>query len=158
MDDLLAITKCRAGDWEAFRHLVETYQTRAVGHALAIAGNREDARDAVQEAFLDAFQALCGFDPERPFYPWFYTILRNRCFKLLANRKRHEADSVDQKETAKILAPSSSLSPEELLALEQALISLTAKTEVRQSELQHAKSSLYWLSAPRLPPVLGRAD
>ena len=90
MDDSVAIQKCLAGDWEPFRLLVEKYQGRAVGHALAIVGNREDALDAVQEAFLDAFRALGRFDRGRQFYPWFYAILRNRCFKLLASRERLE--------------------------------------------------------------------
>jgi len=126
MDDLLTIQNCSAGNWDAFRHLVEKYQTKAVGHALAIIGNREDALDAVQEAFLDAFQALGRFDSERPFYPWLYAILRNRCFKLLAGRKRHEADSLEQPELqAEILGSANNLSPEELLSLEQALLALS---------------------------------
>jgi hypothetical protein len=43
MNDLAAIKKCRARDWEAYRYLVEKYQARAIGHALAIVGNREDS-------------------------------------------------------------------------------------------------------------------
>jgi RNA polymerase sigma-70 factor, ECF subfamily len=124
MDDLSAIQNCRAGDREAFRHLVEKYQAQAVGHALAIIGVREDALDAVQEAFLDAFQALGSFDQERQFYPWLYVILRNRCFKLLASRKRLEVSSLGEIHT-EILAPTSSLSPEELMALERALLALS---------------------------------
>jgi RNA polymerase sigma-70 factor, ECF subfamily len=124
MDDSLAIQKCLAGDGESFRHLVEKYQGRAVSHALAIVVNREDAMDAVQEAFLDAFQTLGRFDQGRPFYPWLYVILRNRCFKLLANRKKLEVNSMEEIQT-KILAPASSLSPEELLALERALLTLS---------------------------------
>jgi RNA polymerase sigma-70 factor, ECF subfamily len=124
MDDLSAIQNCRAGDREAFRHLVEKYQAQAVGHALAIIGVREDALDAVQEAFLDAFQALGSFDQERQFYPWLYAILRNRCFKLLASRKRLEVSSLGEIHT-EILAPTSSLSPEELMALERALLALS---------------------------------
>jgi RNA polymerase sigma-70 factor, ECF subfamily len=124
MDDSLAIQKCLAGDWESFRHLVEKYQGRAVSHALAIVVNREDAMDAVQEAFLDAFQTLGRFDQGRPFYPWLYVILRNRCFKLLANRKKLEVNSMEEIQT-EILAPASSLSPEELLALERALLTLS---------------------------------
>jgi RNA polymerase sigma-70 factor (ECF subfamily) len=124
MDDLSAIQNCRAGDREAFRHLVEKYQAQAVGHALAIIGVREDALDAVQEAFLDAFQALGSFDQERQFYPWLYAILRNRCFKLLASRKRLEVSSLGEIHT-EILATTSSLSPEELMALERALLALS---------------------------------
>ena len=44
--------------------------------------------DAVQDAFVDAYRGLKRFDPQRRFYPWFYVILRNRCFKLLEHRKR----------------------------------------------------------------------
>jgi len=90
MDDQAAIQRCRAGDNEAFRHVVEHYQSEAIGHAIAILGNREDAMDAVQEAFIDAFQALDRLDLTRRFYPWFYVILRNRCYKLVAGRKKRE--------------------------------------------------------------------
>ena len=72
---------------ETTRHFVtlsNDYQAEAIGHAIAILGNREDAMDAVQEAFIDAFQALDRLDLTRRFYPWFYVILRNRCYKLAA--------------------------------------------------------------------------
>lgn len=122
MDDNTAIQKCRAGEREAFRHLVERYQAEAIGHAVAILGNRDDALDAVQEAFIDAFQALGRFDLALRFYPWFYTLLRNRCFKLFASRKRHEAESADE---LQILSPTAGPSREEALSLEQALLALT---------------------------------
>jgi RNA polymerase sigma-70 factor, ECF subfamily len=118
MDDDIAIEKCRNGDQEAFRHLVERYQKQAAGHATAILGNREDANDAVQEAFIDAFRALKNFDNTRPFYPWFYVLLRNRCYKMAA-RKR-ETESIDEA----LLVASSAGQSEEMLALENALISL----------------------------------
>jgi RNA polymerase sigma-70 factor (ECF subfamily) len=122
MDDSVAIRKCRAGDKDAFRHLVERYQIEAMGHALAILSDREDAHDAVQEAFLDAYQALSRFDMSRQFYPWFYTILRNRCFKLIAGRKRKVGPPPDD---ALLLAPVSEVAPEDRLALEQALLELS---------------------------------
>ena len=122
MDDNTAIQKCREGEREAFRHLVERYQAEAIGHAIAILGNRDDALDAVQEAFIDAFQALGRFDLALRFYPWFYSILRNRCFKLAANRKRREATSTDELE---ILSPAPGVSREESISLEQALLALT---------------------------------
>ena len=118
-DDEIAIDKCRNGEREAFRHLVERYQRQAVSHATAILGNREDALDAAQEAFIDAFKALKQFDSSRPFYPWFYVLLRNRCFKLAA-RKR-ETESIDE---TVIVAPNSTAQSERILALENALRSL----------------------------------
>ena len=90
MDDAEAIKRCQQGDREAFRHLVERYQKRAVGHAVAILFDRDDAEDAVQEAFIDAFQAIGRFDTSRTFYQWFYVLLRNRCYKLTAKRRPTE--------------------------------------------------------------------
>ena len=119
MDDLRAIKKCQNGDTAAFRHLVERYQKQAIGHAVAILLNREDALDAVQEAFIDAFRAINNFDLARRFYPWFYVLLRNRCNKLRA-RKR-ETESIEE---AEILAPQTGPSSEEKFALERALFSL----------------------------------
>ncbi|MBX3278480.1 MAG: sigma-70 family RNA polymerase sigma factor [Acidobacteria bacterium] len=152
MDDLLAVRKCSAGDWEAFRYLVEKYQARAIGHARSIVGNREDAMDAVQEAFLDAFQALGGFDSQRPFYPWLYAILRNRCFKLLAGRKRIEVSSLEEIQ-AEILAPASSLSREEALLLEQSLLALSPEDR-ELITLKH----LDGLSYRELAEMLGIAE
>ena len=122
MDDNTAIQQCRAGEREAFRYLVERYQAEAIGHAVAILGNRDDALDAVQEAFIDAYQALGRFDLARRFYPWFYTLLRNRCFKLFASRRRQEAESMDE---LQILSPTAGPSREETISLEQALLALT---------------------------------
>jgi len=122
MDDSAAIEKCQNGDKEAFRFLVEVYQKQAVAHAVAILGNREDALDAVQEAFIDAFRAIKRFDIARRFYPWFYVLLRNRCFKMTA--KKRPADNVEETE---ILAPQSNVSSEEALGLESALLALSVE-------------------------------
>ena len=122
MDDAAIIERCLKGEKEAFRFLVERYQTQAVGHGFAILANREDARDATQEAFVDAFQALKKFDRTRRFYPWFYVLLRHRCYKLLA--KKREAENI---EDAQILAPRGGASSEERIALERALRSLSSE-------------------------------
>jgi len=118
-DDEIAIEKCRNGEREAFRHLVEKYQRQAISHATAILGSREDALDAAQEAFIDAFKALKQFDSSRPFYPWFYVLLRNRCFKMAARKRKTE--SIDE---TVIVAPNSTAQSERILALENALRSL----------------------------------
>ena len=124
MDDQTAIERCKAGDKEAFRHLVEHYQAEAIGHAIAILGNREDAMDAVQEAFIDCFQALDRVDLTRRFYPWFYVILRNRCYKLASRRSKREVSNSDEME---ILAPAPNVQPEETMLLEQAMLELPAE-------------------------------
>jgi RNA polymerase sigma-70 factor, ECF subfamily len=123
MDDATAIRMCKAGDRDAFRYVVERYQRQAVAHAAAILGNRDDAMDAVQEAFIDAFGALKRFDETRKFYPWFYVLLRNRCYKMIAGRKRHEAERI---EDTVIFAPVGAPT-EEVISLEMALMELEAE-------------------------------
>lgn len=120
MDDAEAIKKCQQGDREAFRHLVERYQRRAVAHAMAILLNRDDAEDAVQDAFIDAFRAIGTFDTSRTFYPWFYVLLRNRSYKITAGRRPTE--SLDE---AVLLASQQGVADDTRLALEKALRSLT---------------------------------
>ena len=119
MDDSAVIQTCQGGDRDAFRFLVERYQRQAVAHAVAILGGRADAPDAVQDAFVDAYRALKTFDTSRPFYPWFYVLLRRRCYKTAA--RRGPSESIEGLE---LLAPRPGVSREESLALEAALRSL----------------------------------
>jgi RNA polymerase sigma-70 factor (ECF subfamily) len=86
MDDAAATRACRAGNVDAFRHFVDGYQGRALAHARLLTRNEADAADATQEAFVDAFRNLHAYDPARPFYAWFYVLLRNRCFKQRSRR------------------------------------------------------------------------
>ncbi len=120
MDDAAAIERCLKGEKDAYRHLVERYQKQAVAHAVSILGNREDALDAVQEAFIDAFRSLKQFDRARRFYPWFYVLLRNRCYKITARRR--EIENIGETE---IIAPRKGLPVEERFALEKALLALS---------------------------------
>lgn len=120
MDDAGAIERCLNGEKEAFRFLVEGYQKKAVAHAVTILGNREDALDATQEAFIDAFRLLKNFDRTRKFYPWFYVLLRHRCYKAIA--KNRETESIEEIE---ILAAQNGLPNEEKFALEAALLQLS---------------------------------
>ena len=75
--------------------------------------------DAVQEGFIDAFRSLKHFDRTRKFYPWFYVLLRNRCYKMTGRRR--ETENIEE---AEILASPASLPEEERIALEKALMSL----------------------------------
>lgn len=86
MDDAAAARACLGGNSDGFRHFVDRYQSRALAHARILTRNDADAADAAQEAFVDAFRNLRAFDPDRPFYAWFYVLLRNRCFKQRSRR------------------------------------------------------------------------
>jgi RNA polymerase sigma-70 factor (ECF subfamily) len=120
MDDSATIRRCLEGEPDAFRVLVERYQGRALGHAIAIIRNRDDAQDAVQDAFLNAHRALHTFDQDRAFYVWFYAILRNCCYKLLSRRR---SDAVDHAARLDLLE-SPTLPVDDRLDIERALAAL----------------------------------
>lgn len=84
-DDL--IRRARLGDQEAFRQLVEIYGTLTERTARVLLADRSDAEDAVQEAWLDAWRGLAGFELGRPFRPWLLTIVGNRC-RMVARRRK----------------------------------------------------------------------
>jgi RNA polymerase sigma-70 factor, ECF subfamily len=89
-DDAAIVGRCRAGDPTAFGILVERHQRVLFNVALRMLGDREDARDATQNAFIKAFEKLETYDPERRFFSWVYRILRNECLNSI--RARHPTD------------------------------------------------------------------
>lgn len=78
----------QAGRKELFSVLVEKFKWRAYLIALALVKNREDAMDITQDAFLKSFRAIKDFDLTRPFFPWFYRILKNTCLSHLKRKGR----------------------------------------------------------------------
>ncbi len=92
------IRKCRAGDARFFEPLVRAYEPAGLRVAMGIMGNRSDAQDALQEAFLKAWGNLARFDVKRPFGPWFFQILRNQCRDMLRSRQsRFNLEGADEK-------------------------------------------------------------
>lgn len=77
--DAAIVGRVLRGNAEAFRELVERYRDQYARYALHMLGNREDAEEALQDAFTRAYRALprCE-DPER-FGAWLFRILVNRC-------------------------------------------------------------------------------
>jgi RNA polymerase sigma-70 factor (ECF subfamily) len=86
LPDAEVVRRCRCGEVEAFRVLVERYQDRVYGLAFRLLGGAEDALDAAQEAFVRAYSALDRFDVERPFAPWLLRIAANTCYGILRKR------------------------------------------------------------------------
>ncbi|NNK48114.1 MAG: sigma-70 family RNA polymerase sigma factor, partial [Gemmatimonadetes bacterium] len=78
--EAILVRRVRAGDTTAFGELVSIYMQRCYYAALGMVGSPQDAEDLSQEAFARAFKARARLDPERPFYPWLYQILRRLCY------------------------------------------------------------------------------
>jgi len=76
------------GDREAYQEIVVRHMQSAYYVALAFLHNHQDALDISQEAFIRAFRKIKKFDTKRPFYPWFYRILKNLCIDHYKHRRR----------------------------------------------------------------------
>lgn len=81
---------CRAarGDAEAFRQLVEAYQTPAYRLAARMCGP-SSAEDVTQEAFLAAWRALPEFRGDCRFSTWLYRLVSNAAIDCLRREKKH---------------------------------------------------------------------
>ncbi len=67
------------GDQNAFGELVQLHQSAVFNVAYRMLGNRQDAEDAAQEAFVRAYNAFDTFDTGRPILPWLKKIVTNLC-------------------------------------------------------------------------------
>ncbi len=80
------IQKILSGDRRAFSLLVERHQAKAMTLALRMLKNREDAEEALQDAFLRVFRSLGSFEGKANFSTWFYRIVYNVCASALEKR------------------------------------------------------------------------
>jgi RNA polymerase sigma-70 factor, ECF subfamily len=95
MSDLAIIDRVLGGDVEAFARLVDRHYDRCARIAVRIVGNREDAEEALQDAFLRAFRALGEYEERERFSAWLTRIVVNQCRTVLARTRRREAMFLD---------------------------------------------------------------
>jgi RNA polymerase sigma-70 factor (ECF subfamily) len=90
MTDAALVARVRDGDIEAFGELVERYYDDCTRFARRMLGNRDDAEDALQEAFLHVWRGLPRYRERDAFRGWLYRILVNECRRMAARRWRVE--------------------------------------------------------------------
>jgi RNA polymerase sigma-70 factor (ECF subfamily) len=86
--DVELIRRIKKGEVNAFGELVEKHQSLVINFCYRMLGNREDAEDIAQDAFLRAFAAIRSFQPRAKFSTWLLTIARNLTLNLLRNRRK----------------------------------------------------------------------
>lgn len=94
-DEPAIVREAQRGDRAAFGQLVKTYQQMAYATAYGFVGNREDALELAQDAFVKAYRAMNRFDTSMPFYPWLYRIVKNTCLNHLKKRRRRGETSLE---------------------------------------------------------------
>jgi RNA polymerase sigma-70 factor (ECF subfamily) len=90
MNDAALIARVLDGDVQAFGTLVDRYHVGCARYAQRMLGNRQDAEDAVQEAFLRAYRALGRYHERDLFRSWLFRILVNQCRTLARQRGRRQ--------------------------------------------------------------------
>jgi RNA polymerase sigma factor (sigma-70 family) len=138
-----------AGDRERYAQLVERYRDRYARYAARMLGSADAAEDAVQDAFVRAFDQLAQCKDPNKFVGWFFLILRNRCF---AERRRNRTSAPLEEANAVAAVDrtdSGTETAERRRALQQALLELTPdQREV--FVLKHVEGLSYGEIAERL--------
>jgi RNA polymerase sigma-70 factor, ECF subfamily len=86
--DAELVRQVRAGELSAYGALVTRYRDRLGRYAVHMIGDREDAEEAVQDAFVRAYRSLARCDDPGRFGAWLYGILVNRCRTMGARSSR----------------------------------------------------------------------
>lgn len=95
-DDLELVHASKNGDVAAFDELVKRYDRRLLRIAQGVTHNREDSEDAVQEAFLKAFQHLSEFREASQFSTWLIRITVNESVMKVRKRSAQKDRSIDE--------------------------------------------------------------
>jgi RNA polymerase sigma-70 factor (ECF subfamily) len=85
----------RRGENEAYGRLVRDNTGRLLAVARRILRNPDDANEAVQEAFMQAFRAIDRFEGEARLSTWLHRITVNACLLRLRHAKRHPETSLE---------------------------------------------------------------
>lgn len=113
------IEKVLGGDANAFEELVLKYEKTVYNLALRMVGDRDDAFDMTQEAFIKAYGSLSSFRGDSKFSVWIYRITTNVCLDFLRSKSRKQQVSLtvsdDDDEDAQLDIPDPKADPEQQL-------------------------------------------
>jgi RNA polymerase sigma-70 factor (ECF subfamily) len=86
-EDRRLISECLGGRQDAFGVLVSRYQGRLYNAVFRLVAHPEDAADIVQDAFLNAYQALHAFKGDAELFTWLYRIAFNAAISLKRKKR-----------------------------------------------------------------------
>ena len=89
-DEHLLVAAAKRGDGAAFEELVNRYERKIFRLTMNITRNREDAEDAMQDAFLKSYSHLKDFQEDSRFYTWLVRIAANEALMRLRKRRPNQ--------------------------------------------------------------------
>lgn len=146
-NDTALVLDIQSGNKKALGVLVERYKKLAYQTALGLVGNKDDAYDISQEAFLRVYRSAGTYDQSQPFLPWFYTIIANLSRTWLSRRTRRENRAVDLDDVSFLMVADSNpeadyIKKEMILQLREALMKLSFEDR-EIITLQHFRGMSY---------------
>jgi len=136
------VERAQRGETAAFGELVRMHQASVFNVCLRLMGERAEAEDAAQEAFIRAFGRLSTFQPERPFGPWMRRVAANFCLNRLEARREAVPLDEERDEAAELTPEASRVQTEQSQAVRTALASLPAHYRA-VVELRHFQELSY---------------
>ena len=95
-DESALVTRLRSGDPRAYEELVRRHMPRLLRVARRFLDSEEDARDAVQDAFISAFRSMGDFESTAMLSTWLHRIVINACLMKLRTRRRKPEEDIEQ--------------------------------------------------------------
>ena len=154
VDDSELVERVREGDAAAYDLLVTRHMKRAYSVAYRLLGQREDAEDLVQDAFLAALEKIDTFKAGRSFAPWFYRILVNRGLNSRKSRSLRRMDALPPEIADASRSP---LRDTERTELREKLTAVLATLPPRQKSIVEL-FELEGFSSLEIAEVLGLSD
>jgi RNA polymerase sigma-70 factor (ECF subfamily) len=94
-DEQALVARIRRGDEDACELVIRRYAPRLLAVARRILSSEDDARDALQDAFLSAFRGIGSFTGDARLSTWLHRIVVNSALMRLRSRKRRAEDSIE---------------------------------------------------------------
>lgn len=94
MSDEQVVELVRNEDKEIYEEIINRYQEKLMRYAVKLTGDEQIGADVVQDAFIDAYINLQGFDVKKKFSSWIYRIVHNKAMNVL-NKNKKKVSLVD---------------------------------------------------------------
>ncbi len=95
VEEASLVPRLQRGDGAAFEELVRTQGPRLLRVARRMMHSEEDARDAVQDAFVSAFKSIGKFEAGSQLSTWLHRIVINACLMKLRTQRRHPEEDIE---------------------------------------------------------------
>lgn len=144
-EDGVLVGRARQGDLEAYGELVRRHQGSVFGVCYRMLGERQDAADLAQDAFLRGYERLNTFDLAYPFGPWIRRVAANLCLNRLKRREPVLVDLEDEAGTGSGQVPTpeaSTVKRQDVEEIRRAILALPPAYRA-VVELRHYQDASY---------------